>query len=424
MGQAKSGDRRSELGGWVDDPGAVVLRAAVQARIDADRPVAVILASLSRVDIVNAAHGRRAGDALIAAVGSGIEALAAAWAGDMVRLGGVEFALVVADADVGGASGALSALLAGPVELDGVTALVGSRIGIATRQPGENAAAMLRRVRDALSAAKASDGTMLQVAEPEREAPLDVLAVDLHHAIDRDEIDILFQPQVEMASGRITGVEALARWDHGTLGAIGAETLFAAAERADLGVQLSDHIQQLVLARTAAWPKVLGGLRVALNLTAADVARPGFAPLFLVRVDASGFPRGRLTIEITETGLIRDLTAVAALLGELRAAGCRVAIDDFGTGYSSLAYLKALPLDYLKIDKALTRDIDGSPRDRVVVRGVIDIARALGVAVIAEGVETAAQERLLAIDGCDYYQGFLLAGPLDEAALTALMEKH
>ena len=424
MGQAKSGDRRSELGGWVDDPGAVVLRAAVQARIDADRPVAVILASLSRVDIVNAAHGRRAGDALIAAVGSGIEALAAAWAGDMVRLGGVEFALVVADADVGGASGALSALLAAPVELDGVTALVGSRIGIASRQPGENAAAMLRRVRDALSAAKASDGTMLQVAEPEREAPLDVLAVDLHHAIDRDEIDILFQPQVEMASGRITGVEALARWDHGTLGAIGAETLFAAAERADLGVQLSDHIQQLVLARAAAWPKVLGGLRVALNLTAADVARPGFAPLFLARVDASGFPRGRLTIEITETGLIRDLTAVAALLGELRAAGCRVAIDDFGTGYSSLAYLKALPLDYLKIDKALTRDIDGSPRDRVVVRGVIDIARALGVAVIAEGVETAAQERLLAIDGCDYYQGFLLAGPLDEAALTALMEKH
>lgn len=127
-------------------------------------------------------------------------------------------------------------------------------------------------------------------------------------------------------------------------------------------------------------------------------------------VDQSGFPRQRLTVEITESGLIRDLGPAATLLADLRAGGCRVAIDDFGTGYSSLAYLKALPLDYLKIDSKLAQDIAGSTRDRIVVRGVIDMARALGLAVIAEGVETEEQLSLLAREGCNYYQGFLCSG--------------
>ena len=184
---------------------------------------------------------------------------------------------------------------------------------------------------------------------------------------------------------------------------------------------MSEHIQGLVLTRAARWPQALAGLRVSVNLTAADVARPGYAALFLARLDASGFPRGRLTIEITESGLMEDLTAASAFLAALRGAGCRIAIDDFGTGYSSLAYLKTLPLDYLKIDRALTRDIGGSARDRVVVGGVITMARSLGLGVIAEGVETTDQRALLAAAGCDLYQGFLTAPPLDEAALVAMM---
>jgi len=419
-------DRRTTLAGRSDDPTLAPLRALIDRRLAAAAPVAVVLVALSRVDIVNAAYGRSTGDALIAAVGEAIGRIAAADGALLIALGGVEFAIGVSG-DVAATQAIASRLterLAEPFTIGGIRALVGNRIGLASLLEGDDATALLRKAREALTAAKSSDGTTLRIADPDHIAPLDELAVDLHHAIDRREIDILFQPQVQIATGRITGVEALARWNHGRRGAIGAETLFAAAERADLGVALSDHIQHLVLARAASWGKSLGGLRVALNLTAADVTRPGFANLFLARVDASGFPRGRLTIEITETGLIRDLGAVGALLAELRGAGCRVAIDDFGTGYSSLAYLKSLPLDYLKIDKSLTSDIDGSPRDRVVVRGVIDIARSLGVAVIAEGVETEAQLRLLAADGCDYYQGFLLAGPLGETALAALMERR
>ena len=419
-------ERRSTLAGWTDDPALVPVRAAIDARIATGEPVSVMLIALSRVDFVNAAYGRPTGDALIAAVGDAIAALINGDGACLSPLGGVEFAVTMAGPPEGtrGIAERLTQRMAEPFVVGAMRTLVGSRVGIAKAQPADDATTLLRRAREALAAAKASDGTTIRTADPDGVAPLDELAVDLHHAIDRDEIDIRFQPQVEIASGRITGVEALARWDHGKLGVIGAEMLFAAADRADLGVALSDHIQRLVLARAAAWGKPLGGLRVALNLTATDVTRPGFAALFLARIDASGFPRGRLTIEITETGLIQDLQAVGALLAELRGAGCRVAIDDFGTGYSSLAYLKSLPLDYLKIDKSLTSDIDGSPRDRVVVRGVIDIARSLGVAVIAEGVETAAQLDLLAADGCDYYQGFLMAAPLDERALAALMEKQ
>jgi len=308
----------------------------------------------------------------------------------------------------------------------GTVAVLGCRIGIASAEAGDGTASLLRRASEALAEAKASDSLTIQLARrPGGEgAPIDTLAVDLRRAMEQGEIDILFQPQVAITTGAITGVEALARWEHPVMGPLGAETLFAAAERADLVIGLSDQIQRTVRARAAAWPASLSGLRVALNLTAADIARPGFADIFLDRVDSSGFPRSRLTVEITESGLIEDLGIAAMLLAALRSAGCRVAIDDFGTGYSSLAYLKALPLDYLKIDKKLAQDIAGSTRDRIVVRWVIDMARSLGLAVIAEGVETEEQLDLLARDGCQYYQGFLCAEPLDTAALAGLMSSR
>ena len=401
---------------WLDD------------RIAADRPVGVVLASLSRLDIVNAAYGRPVGDSLIAAAGRRIATTAHGIGHDdplTLRIGPAEYALLIEDATaerIEALAARLGEALARPFVVKGATAALGSRLGVALADPGDDAASLMHRASKALTRAKASDGATMHVADAGGAASIDSLAIDLHHAIDRNEIDILFQPQVGIASGRIIGVEALARWEHAELGVLGAEALFAAADRADLGIALSEHIQGLVLSRAARWPLALAGLRVSVNLTAADVARPGYAALFLARLDASGFPRGRLTIEVTESGLMEDLTAASTFLAALRGAGCRVAIDDFGTGYSSLAYLKTLPLDYLKIDRALTRDIGGSARDRVVVGGVITMARSLGLGVIAEGVETIDQRDLLAAAGCDLYQGFLTAPPLDEAALVALMQ--
>ncbi|KQU55671.1 hypothetical protein ASG67_05905 [Sphingomonas sp. Leaf339] len=391
-------------------------------QVTAKRPCALIVVALSRLDLVNAAHGRDRVDAATAQIAGRIMTAAGPHA-FVIRVGGARF-LVGLGGDWHPALAAIGTALARPFDVDGGPMLLGNRVGVAEHEGGEDVDTLVRRAGDALAQARISDGATTRVAGPEDAGSLDELAADLHHAITGGDIGIVFQPQVEIASGCIVGVEALARWEHPRLGPLGADTLFAAADRADLGIALSDHIQQLTLARAARWPRVLDALRLSLNLTAADVARAGFARLFLDRVDASGFPRGRLTVEITETGMIQELDRAASILTELRGAGCRIAIDDFGTGYSSLAYLKALPLDYLKIDKALARDITGNPRDRVVVRGVIEIARALGLAVIAEGVETPQQLALLAAEGCGWYQGFLRSGALDETALAAMVEKE
>lgn len=382
-----------------------------------------VLVALTRFDLLNASHGRAAGDAVLRGVGRRLEDIAGGhWergATAVARLGGSAF-LVAARTDGPRASlaaGEIAEALARPFTVGVEPVSVGARVALAGNEAGDGAMQLLRRAGEALAADDPAGVRHATAGVP----ALDTLAADIRAAIAEDEVELLFQPQVAIATNRIIGVEALARWRHAQLGELSAETLLAAADRAGLGTALSDHIQARALAQAAAWPAALSRLRLSINLTAEDVARAGFADLLLDRVDVSGFPRQRLTVEITESGLIEDLDAVARLFATLRAAGCRVAIDDFGTGYSSLAYLKALPLDYLKLDKQLSQDIAGSARDRVVVRGVIEMARSLGLGVVAEGVETPEQLALLAAEGCGTYQGFLCAPPIGVPALVALM---
>lgn len=257
---------------------------------------------------------------------------------------------------------------------------------------------------------------------PRRTRSLAALAQDLPAALAAGEVEVLFQPQVSLATDAITGVEALARWRHARLGEVGAEALLAAAAHGGQSVALSAYLQRRALALVAAWPAPLASLRIAVNVTAEDLAVDGFAALLLDRIDAAGVARARVTVEVTEGGLIDNRGQAASVLGALRAAGCRTAIDDFGTGYSSLSYLSALPFDYLKLDKSMTRALEGDERERIVVRSVLDLARSLGLGVIAEGVETEAQRALLAAEGCDVYQGWLCAPPLGSAELVALVQ--
>lgn len=247
------------------------------------------------------------------------------------------------------------------------------------------------------------------------------LADDLRAAMDRGEIELRFQPQVRLSDDRITGVEALARWRHAEVGELGADMLFAAAGRANLLPALSQHIHVIALAEVARWPAALGALSVAINITASDLARRDFAPDLLAQAAAHSIAPRRLTVEITEHELIANLAGAGQALAALRAAGVTVALDDFGTGYSSIAYLKALPLDYLKVDGGLSGDLLGEPRDQVVVRHVIAMARELELGVIAEGVEREEHRAALAAAGATHYQGFLCAAPLDSAALATLV---
>ena len=412
-------ERRRAPGGWAYGTGAAGPRRWLEERLAVGRPAAVVLLALSRLDLLNAAHGRATGDAVVRAARERLDGLAQRVGGSVARLGGWRFTLV---AELGAAealtlAGAAAEALAQPFA-GGV--VVGARAAVAVGEPDEEAAAVLGRAGEALVHAAASGAPAL--AERGRAASLDALAVDLHHAIARGEIDILFQPQVSIADGKIAGVEALARWRHPRLGELGADALFAAAARADLGLPLSEHIQARALGEAAGWPAALAALRLSVNLTAGDVARPGFAAALLQRVTASGFPAERLTLELVEAGPLADVAAAAAALDLLRQAGCRVAIDDFGAGYSSLAYIRALPLDAIKLDKSLVERMRADTREARLVAAAIAMAQALGLATIAEGVEDEAQRAVLAAAGCDQYQGYLCAPPLTSAALAALVE--
>ncbi len=391
-------------------------------------PGALLLVGLKRFDAINSAFGRATGDELLIAVERRIAAVVDEDGGGTVaRVGGTDFAVspkAVALTDRLALANRIVAQLERPFMAGEHFVTLGACIGMVETGSGDLPGDPLRRATVALAAARESDvAVRLLSVEDEGTALFDAaLETDLRRALDRGEIDVLFQPQVSVTDGQIVGVEALARWQHPEHGELGAETLFAVAERSDYLTALSAHVQRRAATLAAAWPDTLALVRLSINVTAADIARPGFVDTFLAMIDATGFPRNRLTVEITESGLIEDLETASTLLAALRAGGCRVAIDDFGTGYSSLAYLKALPLDYLKIDRHLAQDIAGNTRDRIVVRGVIDMARSLGLSVIAEGVETDGQLALLAAEGCQYYQGFLCAKPLDLNALIALIE--
>jgi diguanylate cyclase (GGDEF)-like protein len=389
--------------------------------------VVALLLDVSRFDAINAAFGRSTGDSVLQAAARRIERLVE---GDgkprlLARMAGAQFAIALSAptslSEGRFLAGQLVEAIGRPFMSGDHVITLGSRVGISASVPGDDAAGLLRRASAALAEAKMGESAPIRVLDGGaigEGARDDQLEIDLRRALDQDEIEILFQPQVSVSTGRIAGAEALARWRHPSFGELGAATLFSVAERSDYVVQLSDHVQRKAIRIAAAWPEALSRMRLSVNITAADIVRPAFASHFIELVEETGFDARRLTVEVTEGGLIEDLNAAAYLLANLREGGLRVAIDDFGTGYSSLAYLKALPLDYLKIDKRLCEDITGSARDRVVVRGVIDMARSLGLDVIAEGVETEEQLALLAQEGCNLYQGFLCSEPVSSAAFA------
>ncbi|TVV72222.1 GGDEF domain-containing protein [Sphingomonas solaris] len=438
VGRVEKLDEPGERDGHGRDPLTGLADAAALRRwLDAARPSAgeprcvLILIGIGRFEIVNAAHGNAAGDALLGGVARRIERVLAEATSHPVciaRIAGTGLAVALAAGatleDARRLADMLVAAVSRPFAAEGRVARLSCRIGIVAAEDSDDADAMLRRAGAALAQARAAEPGAIRVLDAFGEAAAehrDRLEADLREALARDEIELLYQPQVSIPTGAIVGVEALARWRHPQFGPLGAVTLFSVAERSDFLLPLSAHVQRKALAEAAGWGPALAHLRLAVNVTASDVAQADFATRFLDMVDASGFPRDRLTVELTESGLIEDLGQAAGLLAVLRAGGLRVAVDDFGTGYSSLAYLKSLPLDYLKIDKRLADDIAGSPRDRVVVRGVIEMARSLGLSVIVEGVESEAQLGLLAADGCNYYQGFLCSPPVDAATLEQLV---
>ena len=245
------------------------------------------------------------------------------------------------------------------------------------------------------------------------------LATDLAQAMAEGQIDVLFQPQFACADDRLAGAEALARWNHPREGRIGAEAMFAIAGAAGMAEELTRHVAARALAEGARWP---AALRLSLNVTAADLGAREFAESIAALIEDSGFPAGRLTLEITEQALVCDVERSAAQLARLAQRGIRIALDDFGAGFCNFRYLKILPLDYLKLDRTMVEGIVSCERDLAVLRAIVAMAGALDLAVIAEGIETEDQLAKVRAEHCALYQGFLRARPMDAAAFLRFAE--
>ena len=231
--------------------------------------------------------------------------------------------------------------------------------------------------------------------------------------IAHERVELLYQPLIDVASGRMLGAEALARSGVARDGGV----LFARANAAALGERLSRVVQRKALRAAAVWEGPLRNMSISINLLPADISRPGYERWLLEEIEADGIDPKRVTLEITESTLLADHDSVAERLAMLREAGIRIAIDDFGTGYANLSYLTALPLDMLKIDRGLVAQIVRREHDRIVVKALIRLARELNLQVVVEGVETAEQLQLLQEWGCDVYQGFLASAALTHEEL-------
>lgn len=243
------------------------------------------------------------------------------------------------------------------------------------------------------------------------------LETDLLRALDRREIEVLFQPQFSCRTGAVVGAEALARWQHPTLGEIGARDLFAIAERGALVAPLSRHVVARALEDASHWPDEL---TVSLNITPEELGDPRFAADFAAVISKSEIEPHRLMLEITEDLLVHNLAQASGALGALRALGFRTALDDFGAGFCNFRYLRELPLDAIKLDKIMVDGVPGDAKALAVLRAIMALAKALELDVYAEGIETDVQRATIISEGCDYWQGFLRAQPMKSDDVLAL----
>jgi predicted signal transduction protein with EAL and GGDEF domain len=417
-------DRRDRLTGLPDAVGARAQLAA-WAGETSDRGGAVhaMLIGLGRFDAVNLAYGEAAGDGALVEVARRMSHFAedefAPGEWFAARIGGGKFLLAAREACSRERwqwlAEALAEAVAHPIgEIDDAAGIVRlwPRIALLRVLAGEGPDAAFDRLAHVLDRAMGRHGSRVHWVDgndsvPGRRGAL--LEADLLAALDRGQIEVVFQPQFALADDRLVGAEALARWKHPELGQIGAGPLFAIAERADHVAPLSRTIAAQALAAASAWPD---HLRLSLNVTPADLAAGSFAREFLALADSCGFPAERLTVEITEQVLLGDLERAARALAALARQGMRIALDDFGGGFCNFRYLKILPLDYLKLDRSMIEHLAEDPRDLAVFRAIAALARALALELIAEGIETEAQRARAAREGAAFYQGFLRAVPM------------
>ena len=398
-------------------------RTLFRRQVDAsNKGVAVLLLDVDHFKEVNDALGHELGDELLRAIGQRLAALCTDET--VARLGGDEFAVLLPRGSAETFAARIHETLEQPFELGGFSLEVAASVGIAVfGEHGEDADALLQHADVAMYVAKgAHAGTAVYSAEQDtNDAERLAIAGELRRAIEQEELVVHYQPKADLQTGRIVGVEALVRWIHPERGFIPPDRFIGIAERTGLIKPLSRYVLRVAIDQCAAWAADGLDLHVAVNLTIPDLLDLELPDRIAAMLADAGVPADRLELEVTESTILADPFRVRHVIDRLNELGIGLAIDDFGTGYSSLAYLKQLPVQTIKIDRSFVMDMLESESDAAIVRSTIDLARNLGLRVVAEGVETEAMWDALREQGCTLAQGYLISKPVSADDLAPLL---
>jgi diguanylate cyclase (GGDEF)-like protein len=391
------------------------------------RTLAVFFLDLDRFKIINDTLGHGMGDRVLQE--AALRLTTAVRTSDLVaRLGGDEFVLLFEDCAVSEVNEIALKVLAGfqpTFTADGHELVLSASIGICTYpQDGRDAPTLLSNADIAMYRAKEQGRNRFCFYHAEMdEISQERLALEagLRRALERGEIEVLFQPKIEFRTGRVTGVEALIRWRHPQMGLLTPDKFVPLAEESGIIIPIGYWTLRRVCERAKLWHEEGHMLSVAVNLSASQFHQPELVPEISRILEETRLPAPMLELEITESMVMKDPERAGAVMRAVRAMGVRIAIDDFGTGHSSLGYLKRFPIDQLKVDRSFVRDLPHNTDDVAITRAVIAMAHSLKMSVVAEGVEHQNQFDLLNAEGCDEFQGYYCRPPLAETELLRFL---
>jgi diguanylate cyclase (GGDEF)-like protein len=412
-------------------PNRVLFREQLEnefERVQSGRGFAVHCLDLDHFKTVNDTLGHPIGDELLKLVaGRLVEVVPKS---DFVaRIGGDEFAVVQTNVRQPEQCSQLASriveVVSRPYDIDGRHIVIGTSIGIAIApNDGANPDLLLKNADMALYLAKGDGRGTHRFFEREMDKRLQArrsLELDLRKAIADGEFEVHYQPIVYLQTGKVSGFEALLRWNHPERGQISPVEFIPLAEETGLILPLGEWVLRTACAQAARWPQPVG---VAVNLSAMQFKGRNLVQLTMNALAASGLAAGRLDLEITESVLLQDESNTLAILHQLRDIGVQISMDDFGTGYSSLAYLRNFPFDKIKIDRSFVREMLVRKDCQAIVRAVVGLARSLGITTIIEGVETKEQFELAKADGCDEGQGWLFAKAMPDRDIPAYLAER
>jgi diguanylate cyclase (GGDEF)-like protein len=432
--QAKAHDRIRQLA-WTDELTGLMNRASFQevfkkalAVLDDDKQLALHLIDLDHFKAVNDTLGHPVGDLLLIEVSKRINAVAGE-EGHVARLGGDEFVIIQdltrSELTAEGLANCVIASLSETFEIGGHRINVGASIGIALApQHGTSGDSLLKRADMALYEAKSHGRNTVTFFEDDLDLHAQQrreLELDIRTAMAERQFSLAFQPIIDVSDGDIVSFETLIRWNHPRRGYVSPAEFIPVAEETGLIIDIGRWVLEEACRHAATWPGKPG---VAVNFSAVQFQDRQF-PLFLTSVlERTGLSASRLELEITETALLEEGFDIRDMLDQFRDLGVRISLDDFGTGYSSLSQLRTFPFSKIKIDGSFVRDLGHDPSAVAVIRAVTSIGSILGMAVVAECVESEEQLQFLASAGCHQIQGYLLGRPTPAADLPALIERH